>query len=69
MNIPNINGPTAALGNIKRIHFVGIGGTGMSGIGREPVDTGCIGPLPRSRSCARAVRTSEADGNWPSRQT
>ncbi|HSN23478.1 MAG TPA: UDP-N-acetylmuramate--L-alanine ligase, partial [Methylomicrobium sp.] len=32
MNIPNINGQTTGLGNIKRIHFVGIGGTGMSGI-------------------------------------
>jgi len=36
MNIPNINaninGPAAVLCNIKRIHFVGIGGTGMSGI-------------------------------------
>ncbi|MGR8952807.1 MAG: UDP-N-acetylmuramate--L-alanine ligase, partial [Gammaproteobacteria bacterium] len=32
MNIPNINGPATVLCNIKRIHFVGIGGTGMSGI-------------------------------------
>lgn len=32
MNIPNINGSAPVLCNIKRIHFVGIGGTGMSGI-------------------------------------
>jgi UDP-N-acetylmuramate--alanine ligase len=32
MNIPTINGAAAVLCNIKRIHFVGIGGTGMSGI-------------------------------------
>ncbi|MGR9045912.1 MAG: UDP-N-acetylmuramate--L-alanine ligase [Gammaproteobacteria bacterium] len=32
MNIPRIAMPSQALGNIDRIHFVGIGGTGMSGI-------------------------------------
>ena len=32
MNFPRISVPTKALGNIDRIHFVGIGGTGMSGI-------------------------------------
>lgn len=32
MNFPRIAMPTQALGNIDRIHFVGIGGTGMSGI-------------------------------------
>ncbi len=32
MNFPNIQMPTQALGKIDRIHFVGIGGTGMSGI-------------------------------------
>ncbi len=32
MNFPNIKLPTQVLGNIDRIHFVGIGGTGMSGI-------------------------------------
>lgn len=31
MNRPNIH-PAQALGNIEKIHFVGIGGTGMSGI-------------------------------------
>lgn len=32
MNFPRVKMPTKALGNIDRIHFVGIGGTGMSGI-------------------------------------
>ncbi len=32
MNMPDIQRPGQALGNIDRIHFVGIGGTGMSGI-------------------------------------
>jgi len=32
MNLPNSQMPTKALGSIDRIHFVGIGGTGMSGI-------------------------------------
>lgn len=32
MNFPNIQMPTQVLGTIDRIHFVGIGGTGMSGI-------------------------------------
>ncbi len=32
MNFPNIQMPTQVLGKIDRIHFVGIGGTGMSGI-------------------------------------
>ncbi|MBE0434270.1 MAG: UDP-N-acetylmuramate--L-alanine ligase, partial [Methylomicrobium sp.] len=32
MNLPRVKMPTKALGNIDRIHFVGIGGTGMSGI-------------------------------------
>lgn len=32
MNMPDIQKPIQALGNIDRIHFVGIGGTGMSGI-------------------------------------
>lgn len=32
MNFPNIQMPTQVLGAIDRIHFVGIGGTGMSGI-------------------------------------
>ncbi|MBS3953457.1 MAG: UDP-N-acetylmuramate--L-alanine ligase [Methylomicrobium sp.] len=32
MNFPNVKTPTKALGNVDRIHFVGIGGTGMSGI-------------------------------------
>lgn len=32
MNFPNIKMPTQVLGKIDRIHFVGIGGTGMSGI-------------------------------------
>ena len=32
MNLPKVKMPTKALGNIDRIHFVGIGGTGMSGI-------------------------------------
>lgn len=32
MSRPNIPIPSMALGNIERIHFVGIGGTGMSGI-------------------------------------
>lgn len=34
MNFPNIQMPTQVLGKIERIHFVGIGGTGMSGIAR-----------------------------------
>lgn len=32
MNFPKVKMPTKALGNVDRIHFVGIGGTGMSGI-------------------------------------
>ena len=32
MNLPDINIPTQGLGNIDKIHFVGVGGTGMSGI-------------------------------------
>ncbi|PKM13349.1 MAG: UDP-N-acetylmuramate--L-alanine ligase [Gammaproteobacteria bacterium HGW-Gammaproteobacteria-3] len=32
MNFPTLAMPTQVLGNIDRIHFVGIGGTGMSGI-------------------------------------
>ncbi len=32
MNMPDIQRPTQLLGVIKRIHFVGVGGTGMSGI-------------------------------------
>lgn len=32
MNFPNSQMPTQALGSVDRIHFVGIGGTGMSGI-------------------------------------
>lgn len=32
MNFPNMQMPTQVLGKIERIHFVGIGGTGMSGI-------------------------------------
>ena len=40
MNNPAINTPTAALGNIKRIHFVGIGGTGMSGIAEVLLNLG-----------------------------
>jgi len=32
LNFPNVKTPTKALGNVDRIHFVGIGGTGMSGI-------------------------------------
>jgi len=32
MNRPNIHTANQALGNIDKIHFVGIGGTGMSGI-------------------------------------
>jgi len=32
MTIPNSQMPAQALGNVDRIHFVGIGGTGMSGI-------------------------------------
>ncbi len=32
MNLPDINIPTRGLGNIDKIHFVGVGGTGMSGI-------------------------------------
>lgn len=32
MNFPRVQLPTKVLGNIDRIHFVGIGGTGMSGI-------------------------------------
>ncbi len=32
MSLQNSQMPTEALGNISRIHFVGIGGTGMSGI-------------------------------------
>jgi UDP-N-acetylmuramate--alanine ligase len=32
MNFPNIQMPSQVLGTIDRIHFVGIGGTGMSGI-------------------------------------
>lgn len=32
MNFPNSRLATQALGSIDRIHFVGIGGTGMSGI-------------------------------------
>ncbi|MDO9105660.1 MAG: UDP-N-acetylmuramate--L-alanine ligase [Methylovulum sp.] len=32
MNFPHAKVPVQALGNIERIHFVGIGGTGMSGI-------------------------------------
>jgi UDP-N-acetylmuramate--alanine ligase len=32
MNFPNLQLPTQVLGTIDRIHFVGIGGTGMSGI-------------------------------------
>lgn len=32
MNFPRISMPTKVLGSIDRIHFVGIGGTGMSGI-------------------------------------
>jgi len=40
MNIPNINGPATVLCNIKRIHFVGIGGTGMSGIAEVLLNLG-----------------------------
>ena len=32
MNLPDSQRPTRGLGGINRIHFVGIGGTGMSGI-------------------------------------
>lgn len=32
MNLPEIKRPTQALGDIDKIHFVGVGGTGMSGI-------------------------------------
>lgn len=32
MNLPDINIANQVLGNIDRIHFVGVGGTGMSGI-------------------------------------
>ena len=32
MNMPDIQRPTQLLGIIKKIHFVGVGGTGMSGI-------------------------------------
>lgn len=32
MNMPDIQRPTELLGSIDKIHFVGIGGTGMSGI-------------------------------------
>jgi len=32
MNMPDLQRPTQLLGVIKRIHFVGVGGTGMSGI-------------------------------------
>ncbi len=32
MNLPDSHRPTRGLGGINRIHFVGIGGTGMSGI-------------------------------------
>lgn len=32
MNMPDIQRPTQLLGVIKKIHFVGVGGTGMSGI-------------------------------------
>jgi UDP-N-acetylmuramate--alanine ligase len=40
MNIPNINAPATVLYNIKRIHFVGIGGTGMSGIAEVLLNLG-----------------------------
>ncbi|MEC4748996.1 UDP-N-acetylmuramate--L-alanine ligase [Methylomicrobium sp. Wu6] len=40
MNIQNINGPATILCNIKRIHFVGIGGTGMSGIAEVLLNLG-----------------------------
>ena len=32
MKIPTIRSMVQSLGNIQRIHFIGIGGTGMSGI-------------------------------------
>lgn len=32
MNFPKVHMPSKVLGNVDRIHFVGIGGTGMSGI-------------------------------------
>ncbi len=32
MNMPNNQSPIQGLGSVERIHFVGIGGTGMSGI-------------------------------------
>ncbi len=32
MNMPDIQRPTELLGSIDKIHFVGVGGTGMSGI-------------------------------------
>jgi len=40
MNFPNIQMPTQALGTIDRIHFVGIGGTGMSGIAEVLLNLG-----------------------------
>jgi hypothetical protein len=46
-----------------------ISATGISGIGRELGATGCIGPAPRTRSCASAVRTSLRSASAPSRQT
>ena len=40
MNYPRIKMPTQALGNIDTIHFVGIGGTGMSGIAEVLLNLG-----------------------------
>jgi UDP-N-acetylmuramate--alanine ligase len=40
MNNANGNMPTSMLGNIKRIHFIGIGGTGMSGIAEVLLNLG-----------------------------
>ena len=42
MNFPNIQMPTQALGKIARIHFVGIGGIGMSGIAEVLFNLGYV---------------------------
>ena len=51
----------STLGNIKRIHFVGVGGTGMSGIAEVLLNLGCQanGNGYRERYCDLARRWYE----------
>ena len=46
MNRPNIDNGCQALGDIDKIHFVGIGGTGMSGIAEVLSNLGYQVPVP-----------------------